>query len=350
MKKRSLKILALAAACVLAMGLLAACGGNGGETPSQGSGAATPAGSGSSAAAPAGQFTVGICQLVQHEALDAATKGFKDALIEKLGEGAVTFDEQNASGDSATCSTIVNGFVSDGVDLIMANATPALQAAASATDSIPILGTSVTAYDAALNLTDFNGTVGTNVSGTSDLAPLDKQAEMFKEILPDVKTVGILSCSGEANSKYQVDEMSKNLTALGYTVTSYTFADSNDVASVAQTACDENDALYIPTDNTAANCVDLIDPIAKQTKTPIIAGEEGIMKGCGLVTLTIDYYNLGRVTGEMAAKILKGEADVKDMPIEYFPEDKLVKEYNPDNAKLYGITIPEDYVAVETEE
>ena len=173
---------------------------------------------------------------------------------------------------------------------------------------------------------------------------------MLKEIFPDAKTVGILSCSGEANSKYQVDEMTKHLGELGYTVTSYTFADSNDVASVTQTACDENDVLYIPTDNTAANCVDLIDPIAKATKTPIVAGEEGILKGCGIVTLTINYYDLGKVTGQMAAKILKGEADVKDMAIEYFPADKLTKEYNPENAKLYGITLPDDYVEVAIEE
>lgn len=355
MKKKVMKIAAVLAACTLAAASLAACGGNTNNQPAPtpaGSSAAAPAASGSSAApAPAGKtFTVGICQLVQHEALDAATQGFKDALEEELGKGAVVFDEQNASGDSATCSTIVNGFVADGVDLIMANATPALQAAVSATDTIPILGTSVTAYDAALNLTDFDGTVGTNVSGTSDLAPLDQQAAMIKEIFPDAKDVGILSCSGEANSKYQVEKMTDYLADLGYVVSSYTFTDSNDVAAVAQSAVDSNDVLYIPTDNTAASNIDVIDPIAKAAKTPIVAGEEGILKGGGIVTLTINYYDLGKVTGQMAAKVLKGEADIKTMPIEYFPADKLTKEYNPETVELYGIKIPADYVAVELED
>lgn len=347
MKKNVLKIVALLAACVMIVAGLAACGNSGGNTP-----APAPSGSaGGSASAPAsGKYVVGICQLVQHEALDAATKGFKDALIEELGKDAVTFDEQNASGDSATCATIVNGFVSDGVDLILANATPALQAAASATEKIPILGTSVTAYDAALNLKDFNGVVGGNISGTSDLAPLDQQAEMLHEIFPDVTDVGILSCSGEANSKYQVEKMTDYLLDLGYVVTSYTFTDSNDVQAVAQSACDSNNVIYIPTDNTAASNIDVIDAIARATNTPIVAGEEGILKGGGIVTLTIDYYELGKVTGQMAAKILKGEADISEMPIEYFPADKLTKEFNPKIRDHYDIQIPADYVEVELED
>ena len=342
--KRIKKIAALIAACALVITALAACGG-GGTTPS-GSGAA-PAGSGSGAApAPAGKtYTVGICQLVQHVALDSATKGFREALTEELGEGAVEFDEQNASGDSATCATICNGFVSDGVDLIMANATPALQAAAAATDKIPILGTSISTYGAALNLTDFSGVVGGNISGTSDLAPLDQQAEMLKEIFPDAKTVGIMYCSSEANSVYQADEIEKYLTDMGLTVNRYTFADSNDVSLVTQEACDNNDVLYIPTDNTAASCTDAIDAVAKGAKTPIVTGEEGICAGCGVVTLTIDYYELGRITGQMAAKVLTGEADISTMEIQYFPDT--TKKVNTANAEFYGITVPEDYVAIE---
>ena len=346
MKKKTLKLTALIAACVMVIAALAACGSNGGgsATPA-GSGSAAPAGS-SGSAAPAGKvYTVGICQLVQHEALDSATQGFRDALVEELGEDAVVFDEQNASGDSATCATICNGFASDGVDLIMANATPALQAAAAATDTIPVLGTSISTYGAALNIPDFNGVVGTNVSGTSDLAPLDQQADMVKEIFPDAKTVGIMYCSSEANSVYQADEMENNLTALGYTVNRYTFADSNDVSLVCQEACENNDVLYIPTDNTAASCTDAIDAVAKQTKTPIVAGEEGILKGCGIVTLTIDYYELGKLTGQMAAKVLTGESDISTMPIEYYPN--VTKEYNADNAAFYNLTIPAEYVAVE---
>ena len=193
--------LAAAAACGAAAAL-SACGGS----------------SASSAAADGQKFTVGICQLVQHAALDAATQGFEDALTAAFGDN-VTFDFQNAQGDSATCATIANGFVSSGVDLIMANATPALQAAQAATNTIPVLGTSVTEYGVALGLDNFSGTVGGNVSGTSDLAPLDQQADMIVEWMPDAKKVGLLYCSAEANSQYQVDEVQKYLEAKGVTAT-----------------------------------------------------------------------------------------------------------------------------------
>lgn len=340
MKKKMMKLMALLATCALIVGALAACGSSGGFD--------APAGSAADSGAAGKTFTVGICQLVQHPALDSATQGFRDALTEEMGEGVVEFDEQNASGDSATCATICNGFASDNVDLIMANATPALQAAAASTATIPILGTSISTYGAALNIDNFDGTVGGNISGTSDLAPLDQQAAMVKEIFPDAKTVGIMYCSSEANSVYQADEMEKYLTDMGMTVNRYTFSDSNDVSLVTQEACDGNDVLYIPTDNTAASCTDAIDAVAKQAKTPIVAGEEGLCTGCGIVTLTIDYYELGRITGQMAAKILKGEADISTMPIEYFPNT--TKKVNTANAEFYGLTIPDDYVAIETEE
>ncbi len=340
MKKKMMKLMALLATCALIVGALAACGSSGGSD--------APAGSAADSGAAGKTFTVGICQLVQHPALDSATQGFRDALTEEMGEGVVEFDEQNASGDSATCATICNGFASDNVDLIMANATPALQAAAASTATIPILGTSISTYGAALNIDNFDGTVGGNISGTSDLAPLDQQAAMVKEIFPDAKTVGIMYCSSEANSVYQADEMEKYLTDMGMTVNRYTFSDSNDVSLVTQEACDGNDVLYIPTDNTAASCTDAIDAVAKQAKTPIVAGEEGLCTGCGIVTLTIDYYELGRITGQMAAKILKGEADISTMPIEYFPNT--TKKVNTANAEFYGLTIPDDYVAIETEE
>ncbi len=218
-----------------------------------------------------GTYTVGVCQLVQHPALDAATQGFQDALTEKAGE-SVTFDVQNASGDSNTCSTIVNGFVADNVDLIMANATPALQAAVAATGDIPILGTSVTDYATALDIDDWTGATGINVSGTSDLAPLDEQAAMLNELFPDAKVVGLLYCSAEPNSKYQVDVITGYLTELGYECVEYTFADSNDVASVAQSACDGSDVIYIPTDNTAASCTEAIRNVVEPAQKPVIAG------------------------------------------------------------------------------
>ena len=211
-------------------------------------------------------YNIGICQLVQHEALDAATQGFEDAVKEGLGEENVTFDEQNAQGDSATCSTIINNFVSSNVDLILANATASLQAAAAGTSDIPILGTAVTEYGVALDLTDFDGTVGGNISGTSDLAPLDQQAAMLNELFPD------------------------------------------------------------------------------PAKVPVIAGEEGICSGCGVATLSISYYDLGKATGEMAVKILKDGEDISTMPIEYAPN--FTKEYNADICAELGIEVPDDYVAI----
>ena len=290
-------------------------------------------------------YTVGICQLVQHDALDAATQGFKDALTEELGD-VVTFDEQNAQGDSNTCSTIINTFVSNGVDLILANATPALQAAAAGTNEIPILGTSVTEYGVALEIEDFDGTVGGNISGTSDLAPLDEQAAMLNELFTDAKTVGLLYCSAEANSQYQVDTVKAALEELGYTCEYYAFSDSNDISSVTTTASSECDVIYVPTDNTAASNAEIINNICQPAGVPIIAGEEGICAGCGVATLSISYYDLGVATGKMAARVLSGE-DISAMPIEYAPN--FTKKYNADICETLGVTIPEDYVAIETE-
>lgn len=292
----------------------------------------------------ADSYTVGICQLVQHDALDAATQGFKDALVAELGEGAVTFDEQNAQGDSNTCSTIANSFVSDGVDLILANATPALQAAAAATNEIPILGTSVTEYGVALGIDNFDGTVGTNVSGTSDLAPLNGQADMLAELFPDAKNIGLLYCSAEANSQYQVDTIKTYLEGKGYTCTYYSFADSNDLSSVVTEATSNMDVIYVPTDNTCASNTELINNIAQPAGVPIVAGEEGIAAGCGVATLSISYYDLGTATGKMAAKILKGESNVAEMPIEYAPQ--FTKKYNPTICEALGIEVPSDYEAI----
>jgi len=288
-------------------------------------------------------YNVGICQLVQHPALDAATQGFIDSLSEEL-PGQVVFDNQNASGDATNCSTIVNGFVAKNVDLILANATSPLQAAASATSTIPVLGTSVTSYDAALEIENWTGTVGTNVSGTSDLAPLSEQAKMIAQWVPDAKNVGLLYCSAEPNSVYQVREVAKYLSEMGYKSTEYAFTDTNDVAAVTQAACNESQVIYIPTDNTAASNTEAIANIVIPAKVPVIAGEEGICSGCGVATLSISYYDLGVATGKMAAKILKGEADVSKMPVEYAPNPTL--KYNEANCKALGITPPEGYVAI----
>ena len=288
-------------------------------------------------------YKVGVCQLVQHEALDAATQGFVDALTAKLGD-KVTVSVENASGDSALCTTIVNNFIAEDVDLIMANATPALQAAVNMTGDIPILGTSVTDYGTALDIAEWTGTTGMNVSGTSDLAPLDGQAAMVKELFPDAKNVGLIYCSAEANSAYQVEVITQYLTELGYTCTNYAFADSNDVASVVANACVEMDVLYVPTDNTAASCTEAIRNVVEPAGIPVIAGEEGICKGCGVATLSISYYDLGLATGEMAYEILVNGAEVSEMPVQFAPN--FTKKYNAELCDILGVSIPEDYVAI----
>ena len=324
MKKSVKRILAVVLAVVLICGVFAGCSASsdGDKT-----------------------YKVGICQLVQHEALDAATQGFKDALVEKLGAENVTFEEQNAAGDAAQCSTITNGFVADGVDLIMANATPALQAAAQSTTTIPIVATSVTDFATALEMSEWKGTTGINVTGTSDLAPLADQAAMVKELYPDAKTVGVLYCSAEANSVYQANVMTDELTKLGYTVKAYTAADTNDIAAVTQTACDESDVIYIPTDNTMASATGTIDPITSAAGVPVVAGEEGICKGCGVATLSISYYSLGYKAGEMAAQILSEGTDPAGMEIAFATD--LTKKYVAQRAEALNTTIPADYEAID---
>ena len=341
------KLLALVLTLAMALSL-AACGGGDAPAGSGDSGSDAPpaetqepADSGDSGAS-GETYQVGICQLAPHPALDAATQGFTDALNALL-PGQVDIDPQNAAGDSPTCATIVNGFVSGGVDLIMANATAPLQAAASATSDIPVLGTSVTEYGVALGIENFSGTVGSNVSGTSDLAPLDQQAEMIKEWYPDAKTVGLVFCSAEPNSQYQVDNVEKFLTDMGYDCTQYPFSDTNDMASVVQSAVDACDVLYVPTDNTVANNTGIVDNICRGVK-PVFAGEEGICGGCGVATLSISYYDIGYKTGEMAADILTGKADVSAMAVEYAPQ--FTKKYNPVTCEALGLTAPEGYEAV----
>ena len=322
MRKTFKKLLSVALASTMVVGL-AGCGNS----------ATTNSGSDSTADKSGKTYTIGICQLVQHEALDAATDGFKKALKDKLGD-KVKFDEQNAAGDAPTCSTICTSFVTNNYDLILGNATAALQAAVSATDSIPVLGTSVTDYGTALDISDWNGVTGKNVSGTTDLAPLDQQAKCIKELFPDAKNIGIIYCSSEPNSIYQSTTITKYLEDEGYKIKEYTFADSNDVASVTKSACDASDVIYIPTDNTAASCTEAINNVAGPAKTPIFAGEEGIAKGCGVATLSISYYDLGYETGEMAYDILVNGADITKMEVK-----------TADDLK---VTVPDDYEKLST--
>ena len=314
------KLMALVLTGCMALGLLTGCGSSDGT------------------------YKIGICQLIQHEALDAATLGFKEALTEKLGD-KVKFDEQNASGDSATCATIVNQFVASGDDLILANVMAPLLAAAAATNSIPILGTSVTDYATALQIDNWNGTTGTNISGTSDLAPLEEQAAMLQELFPDAKNVGLVYCSAEPNSVYQVTIVKASLEAKGYSCTEYSFADSNDIGSVVTSAVSNCDVLYIPTDNSAAAATEAINNICLPAGIPVIAGEEGICKGCGVATLSISYHDLGYQTGLMAYEILVNGADISTMEVQYAPT--VTKKYNADICAQLGITVPDDYVAIE---
>ena len=323
---------------------LAACGGS--SAPAATAAPAAPADAPAEAPAelPADEsFVVGICQLVQHPALDAATEGFKQALTDALGD-SVRFIEQNASGDSAACATICNQFVSEEVDLIMANATPALQAAAAATNQIPVLATSITDFGSALGIDDWTGVTGMNISGTSDLAPLDGQAQIARDLFPEAKSVGILFCSGEANSLFQADTIQPMFEALGFTVSRFTFSDSNDVAAVTETACGACDLLYIPTDNTAASCAEAINNVALNAGVPIVCGEENLCKGCGVATLSIDYFDLGFACGEMAVEILSGGADVSSMEVRFAPQ--FTKEFDADRCAALGITPPDDFVAI----
>ena len=292
-----------------------------------------------------GTYTVGICQLVQHVALDDATQGFMDALNEAL-PNQVNFYNQNASNEIPMCSAIVNQFIAEEVDLILANATPALQAASAATAEIPILGTSVTEYGAALGIEDFSGTVGGNISGTSDLAPLDKQAIMIQDWFPDAETVGLLYCSAEANSQYQVDVVKAELEAMGYTCRNYSFTDSNDLSSVVEGAVANCDIIYVPTDNTVASNTTIIDNICRPARVPVIGGDQGICEGCTVATLCISYYDLGVATGKMAAKILTGESEISAMPIEYADFSSV---YNAAICEDLGLTPPEGYEPINAE-
>ena len=289
-------------------------------------------------------YIVGICEQMEHVSLSEATRGFKDGLVEILGEDSVVFREQNAGGEQANCTTIIDGFVSDGVDLILANATWPLQAAASATNSIPVLGTSVTDYATALNLDNFDGTIGRNISGTSDLVDLQAQAQIVQELFPEAENVGLLYCSGEPNSVYQIETVRGYLEDMGYTCEVYAFTDVNDLASVTQAACDSSDVIYIPTDNTVAANTESVANVVLSAGVPVVGGDPGICSGCGLATIATDYYELGKLTAQMAAEILTGEADISTMAVQYGPMQKI---YNAANCDTLNITVPEDYTPVE---
>lgn len=280
--------------------------------------------------------------------MDQATQGFKDALTEEMTKAGKTvkFDFQDANNESTTCSTIANNFVAKKYDLIMANATAALQAAANSTTTIPVLGTSVTEYGVALGLKDFSGTVGGNISGTSDLADLEKQAQMIIDLVPSAKKVGLLYCSAEPNSDYQVNKVKEYLETSGKGITceKFSFTDSNDIASVLNGAVSKSDVIYVPTDNTVANNTSIVDSICRPAGIPVIAGEEGICSGCGIATLSISYYGIGQKTGKMAAEILLDGADISTMAVAY--DEGAVYKYNEEICTALGIDVPDNYVKI----
>ena len=335
MKLKKVLAAGMSAAMVLS---LAACGGSSSDSGNSDS---------STAAKSSEKYSIGICQMLEHPALDAATEGFQDAVNEKFGEGTVSFDVKNAQGEQSQCGTIINNFVSSDVDLILANATLPLQTASQATADIPILGTSITDYATALGIEDWTGATGINVSGTSDLAPIDEQEDMLVELLPDVKKVGILYCSAEPNSKYQAELFEKALKEDRIEYKEFTAADSNEIQSVVTSAVEECDAIYVPTDNTMAANTEIINNVCLPAKVPVIAGEEGICSGCGIATLSISYYDIGYKAGEMAYDILVNGKDITTMDIEFAKD--LTKEYNPTNCEALGIKIPDDYQAIESE-
>lgn len=335
MKLKKVLAAGMSAAMVLS---LAACGGS---SDSGSSDSSTASGSSS------GKYTIGICQMLEHPALDAATEGFQAAVNDKFGEGNVKIEVQNAQGEQSQCGTIINNFVSSDVDLILANATLPLQTASQATADIPILGTSITDYATALGINDWTGATGINVSGTSDLAPIDEQEDMLVELLPDAKKVGILYCSAEPNSKYQADLFEKALEEDGIDYKEFTAADSNEIQSVVTSAVEECDAIYVPTDNTMAANTEIINNVCLPKKVPVIAGEEGICSGCGIATLSISYYDIGYKAGEMAYDVLVNGKDISTMDIEFAKD--LTKEYNPTICEELGINVPDDYKAIETE-
>jgi putative ABC transport system substrate-binding protein len=345
--RNSRKFISVLMASVMTLSM-AACGSSDTGSADSDSASNTVASGTESAAGEAGKvYNIGILQQLEHPALDSATEGFQDALTELLGEGNVKFDLQNAQGEQANCSSIATTFVSNDYDLILANATTALQCSAAATSTISILGTSVTDYATALDIDDWSGATGTNVSGTSDLAPLDQQEDMLLELFPDAKTVGILYCSAEPNSVYQATKFGEYLTEDGVEFKEYTAADSNDIASVVQSAIAEVDVIYIPTDNTMAGNTETINNITLPAGVPVIAGEEGICSGCGVATLSISYYDIGYTAGEMAYDILVNGADITTMEVQYAPV--VTKKYNAAICEELGIAIPEDYVAIEAE-
>lgn len=324
MKHLSKRIIALFISSLLVLTMFSACSDKGKNTPVNKD----------------AKYVVGICQFAEHAALDSATQGFKAALTEKLGAD-ISFDYQNAAGEKANAANICSLFAADKYNLIFANSTNALAAAAEATSEIPIVACSVTDFKSTLGLESFSGKTGFNVTGASDILPLEKQAEVVKEMLPNAKRVGILYCSSEINSKYQADEITKHFNALGLECDNYTFVDTTDLTLVVEKASKECDVIYTPTDNTVASNTQAINNILEPAKIPLVAGNNDVALACGIATVGIDYYKLGYDAGLMAYEILSQGTNPADMEIIYAEEYE--KYYVPERCSLLEIKVPEGY-------
>ena len=318
---RKAKVLALGIATMLAAGAMAGCGSE------QSAGNKT--------------YKIGVVQLVEHSALDAANKGFVDGLKERgFEEGKnVTFDQQNAQADQSNLQNIAQRFVSGKMDLICAIATPAAQTIANATKDIPILGTAITDYVGA-KLVSNNDRPGTNVSGTSDMNPIKEQIDLLMKICPNAKTIGTIYCSSEVNSEVQVKAMKDYAESKGLTVKIATISTVNDIQQAAQSLAGEVDAFYVPTDNILASAMPNLVAITDSAKKPVFCGEPNMVKAGGLATYGIDYYKLGVQTGHMAADVLEGKAKPAEMPIQTAQDLTVV--INKKNAAALGITLPAD--------
>lgn len=281
-------------------------------------------------------YQIGVLQLTQHPALDAANEGFVAALNDS--KIAYEIDQQNAAGEQSACQTIATSFVNDQKDLILAIATPAAQAVAGATEDIPILITSVT-DPAASNLAVSNDAPGYNVTGTSDLTPVKEQIDLMMKLLPETKTVGILYNSGEANSMIQADLAKEACAALGIETIDKTVSSSNEIQSAVETLVGEVDTIYAPTDNLIASAMTTVGMVATENNIPVICGEGGMVESGGLATYGIDYYELGYKTGLQAVKILTEGADPATMPIEYLAADQCELTINQEVADKLGIDV-----------
>lgn len=334
------KLLAAGLALTMSLSLTACMGGTSNSASSGSSGVGSSSGSAAASSGSDGVYNIGICQQMQHVSLDEATQGFEDALTELLGEENVKFDYQNAGGEQANCTSIVSKFVTDNVDLIMANATTAVQCAKEATTEIPVVGTSVTDY-VSTGIVDSAENPGSNVTGYSDLSDANNHVELIQQLLPEAKTVAILYSTGEENSRIQAESAAAAFEAAGLTAESYTANDSNDISSVVTEACTQADVIYVPTDNLMAANMELVKNVALNQKVPVVSCFTADENDGALLSISISYYTMGYLAGEMAYEILVNEADPASMPIGVMSVEDMDITINQSVADELGITIPE---------